>query len=643
MVNINNPSMLRYALLLQLSILLPSGLAKAQSLLAPVAEPTTLVSEISAVTVYRQGALITRRGTIALTPGRTKLCFVTLELGIDPETIQLAVEGQASVFALTAGVDVGRLSTSDATTTSPLDDDIERLHLREDSLAAEQEGWLAVLDLLSANVGFASTEAGASVGELVSAATLYRSRTAEAKRTIATLERALAAVQARRKQLETQRAALAPPPSPDYGRIDATLLAETRGPATFELSYLVQGASWTPDYDLFVSGDGSSTSDLVLVGNVRQATGIDWQGVALTLSAGDPNRRLQPGRARTRYVGGGPVRGSRALPGAYHPNPGRVSGVIYDEAGEPLIGASVVVPGTSVGTVSDLDGRYTLDVPPGTKQLMVQSTGYGSLTVPINSAEIDVRLSDGIELAEVVVVGYGGGGISDLLQGRAAGVQIGNATPPPATFAVESSALTSKTYRVGESFVLPADGQTAAVRLIRHELPLKQRYRALPKEEATAYLEGILTGWDSLGLVSGAMRLHLDGRYLGRDYLNASQTADSLLVPLGADDRVVVERKPITREMDRRPIRSRVDYEMGYEIKVRNTLSKPIDLVIEDQIPVKTRDEIDIELQESPDPPAYDAKTGTLSWTLSLRPSEAKTLEVVYEISAPREVQVAFE
>ena len=42
-----------------------------------------------------------------------------------------------------------------------------------------------------------------------------------------------------------------------------------------------------------------------------------------------------------------------------------IKGVIYDDKGEPVIGASVVVQGTSNGTISDLDGNFTLSVPEG--------------------------------------------------------------------------------------------------------------------------------------------------------------------------------------------------------------------------------------------------------------------------------------
>lgn len=86
-----------------------------------------------------------------------------------------------------------------------------------------------------------------------------------------------------------------------------------------------------------------------------------------------------------------------------------ISGVITDsDSSEPLIGASVLVSGTSIGTVSDYDGTYTLEVSPDATQIEVSYTGYTSEVIPIGvSNSIDIQLSSGELLDEVVVVGYG--------------------------------------------------------------------------------------------------------------------------------------------------------------------------------------------------------------------------------------------
>jgi len=86
-----------------------------------------------------------------------------------------------------------------------------------------------------------------------------------------------------------------------------------------------------------------------------------------------------------------------------------VSGVVTDESGEGLIGASVLVKGTGTGTVTDIDGSYSLEVPAGSETLVFSYTGYQTQEVPMGvSNVIDIILETSSELLdEVVVTGYG--------------------------------------------------------------------------------------------------------------------------------------------------------------------------------------------------------------------------------------------
>ena len=125
-----------------------------------------------------------------------------------------------------------------------------------------------------------------------------------------------------------------------------------------------------------------------------------------------------------------------------------VSGTVSDEEGLTLIGASVLVEGTSVGTVTDVDGSFSINVPDGANYLLVSYTGYGQQRIDITGKDnVMVSMSSSEIIDEVVVVGYGrqkkslvSGAISSVevdeiqsfsspqlqsaLQGRTAGVTI---------------------------------------------------------------------------------------------------------------------------------------------------------------------------------------------------------------------------
>ena len=85
-----------------------------------------------------------------------------------------------------------------------------------------------------------------------------------------------------------------------------------------------------------------------------------------------------------------------------------ITGVVTDESGEPLIGAGVVVEGTTIGTITGIDGDYSLTVPADAVNLVFSFIGLSDQTIPIaGQTVINVVLKvDSTFLDEVVVVGY---------------------------------------------------------------------------------------------------------------------------------------------------------------------------------------------------------------------------------------------
>ena len=120
-----------------------------------------------------------------------------------------------------------------------------------------------------------------------------------------------------------------------------------------------------------------------------------------------------------------------------------VRGVVTDETGEPLIGAGVVVEGTTIGTITGIDGDYTLTVPADAVNLVFSFIGLSDQTVAIGGRTvIDVVLKeDSTFLDEVVVVGYQTVKRRDLL-GAVASVGSEKLTEQPVT--TVSQALSGK-------------------------------------------------------------------------------------------------------------------------------------------------------------------------------------------------------
>ena len=92
-----------------------------------------------------------------------------------------------------------------------------------------------------------------------------------------------------------------------------------------------------------------------------------------------------------------------------------ISGTVTDTKGEAVIGASVVVKGTTIGTVTDVKGNFTLNVPVSAKTLSISFIGMTSKDVLISGNHLNVTLQDNsVALNEVVAIGYGTVRKSDL-------------------------------------------------------------------------------------------------------------------------------------------------------------------------------------------------------------------------------------
>ena len=130
-----------------------------------------------------------------------------------------------------------------------------------------------------------------------------------------------------------------------------------------------------------------------------------------------------------------------------------VKGTVLDENGEPLIGVSIVVKGTSTGTITDFDGKFSINLPAGSKELVVSYIGYKEQAIIVSgNAPLNIKMvPDTQALDEVVVIGYGtvkkrdltgavasvkseditmnpGVNPMDALQGKIAGLDITNSS-----------------------------------------------------------------------------------------------------------------------------------------------------------------------------------------------------------------------
>jgi iron complex outermembrane receptor protein len=175
-----------------------------------------------------------------------------------------------------------------------------------------------------------------------------------------------------------------------------------------------------------------------------------------------------------------------------------ISGTVVDNDGEPLIGANVLIKGTMTGTITDIDGNYTLNVNDG-DVLVFSYTGYQGqeVTVVGGQSTINMTMSQGQLLDEIVVVGYGTvlkrdvtGSVASLkaenfnkgiitspdqlLQGRLAGVNvINNSGQPGGEATVKIRGNNSIRAGANPLYVvdgIPLDGRSARAGLLTTDI-----------------------------------------------------------------------------------------------------------------------------------------------------------------------------
>ena len=140
----------------------------------------------------------------------------------------------------------------------------------------------------------------------------------------------------------------------------------------------------------------------------------------------------------------------------------QVTGHVYDNAGEPLIGASVMIQGTTVGAITDIDGAYSISVR-SSDILVAEYLGFMPSTETVGTRKvIDFRLSeDQNVLDDVVVIAYGAAKKSDLT-GSVANVKMGDIKDTP-TLSIDNALQ----GRIAGADFMSTDGAPGSTTTIR--------------------------------------------------------------------------------------------------------------------------------------------------------------------------------
>jgi uncharacterized protein (TIGR02231 family) len=265
-------------------------------------------TQITAVTVYTDRALVTRQGKISLTGTERALVVTNLPTTLDPASVR--VSGKGSVSVKLQGVTIDRQYT-----TEPVAERIAQLTVQIDDLGADKRRLQSQIDTLKLQSNFVQglrEQTQASFSRSLARQQIGLEDTQNFLDFIGTKtnEYAVAAEDLRQqqqqidKQLQSLRLRLQEVETP-YSKesFEITVGIEPAGAGDFqlELTYVVDRAHWIPLYDLRVQSS-SNTIQLDYLAEIRQATGEDWSNVSLVLSTAKPGLGTLPPKLDPWYV-----------------------------------------------------------------------------------------------------------------------------------------------------------------------------------------------------------------------------------------------------------------------------------------------------------------------------------------------------
>ena len=599
--------------------------------------PITINSKIDKVTVFLKGAQVQRLGEIQIPSGRSEIIFKGLSPNIDKQSIQVKGDGAFSIMSVNHQINhlEEQLKREEI---SKLDDAKYRLNDAKKRKSAQLAIYKKEEAILEKNQAVAGQQNGISASELVQVVDFQRKRFTELTMQQLDLTNELAQLDSTLYKLDKQQKVLNNKKELVTSEVIVTVSAKSGTNAKFELAYYVLEAGWFATYDLRVK-DVVSPISLAFKANVRQNTGEDWKDVNLTISSGDPtsnsvSQELFPWKLKFGYPTYPP---SQPTAQAQIGRGGisEVSGKIFDgSTGEALIGATILVKGTSIGTITDVDGHFSLNVPSTPSSLEVSYTGYNTKAFPVNSNSMNISLEPSTQaLSEVVVTGYASKSLS------MPSIKFQKRTREDKTIPlemVESYEPTTVNFKIETPYTIFSDGKNYMVDIKTNEVTAAYQYFATPKLDENAYLMAQISDWQELNLMSGEVNLFYEGGYLGRSLIDTKNTSDTLEISLGADKGVAIKRSKVRETSIRQSIGANKIERRVFEIVVKNNKQVPIQLTLQDQFPISTNKDIEVNDQSFEEGAYLDKDTQILTWKFDLAPKAERKLSLKYSVKYPK-------
>ena len=602
-------------------------------------------SEVNEVTVFIDKAQVTRQKSVEINSGITILKFINLSPFIDAKSVQVKASGDVTVLAVNHQQNfIDKLEKSE---------EVKKIEEKLDDLNGQiklEETYLSILrdelTFLNDNRIIGGKNNELNISTLKEASEFYSSKLTALKLKEIDRNKTLENLRKQKNELQNQLNTLTSKKEFASGEILVKVQSKIKTNPSFELSYIVDNAGWYPTYDIRAKTINDPV-EIIYKANLRQDTKVDWKNVKLSFSSSNPNSSGVAPELKTYYLD------YYSLPPIYNKSINSVSGRVLDQENNPLPGATVMVPETTIGAVTDMNGNYSITLPNNAGNLCFSFIGFKTQTLPITSSVINVKMvEDVVALNEVVAVGYGiqkDEEIDDALQGKTAGIMIrGNSTLKSRNS--ESIAIpfektenqTSINFEISTPYSVNSDNKNYSVDMVVYQVPAFFQYYSVPKIEKEAYLIANITDWEKYNLLEGEANIFFEGTFVGKSLLDVRFASDTLQLSLGKDKNIIVNREKEKDFETRQFIGSKKEESKSWKTTIKNNKSQEINMVVLDQTPISKLEEIEVNIQNVSGG-KLNKENGEVKWEFTLKPMEKKEFDLKYSVKYPKSRNLTIE
>lgn len=583
-------------------------------------KPIFVKATVKSATVYFNAAELSQSVSVNLPKGSSEIVIKNVADYLNESTIQIGAPASITILSVQfsnkymSEFEIDEKNPAIKKVRDSIDFVKKTIKLTENSRETDEKA----IELLNKNQQVWGSNNGLNVAELTKMVTYYKqtlnslkSNIDEYNLKITTLSEQLTNLE-NKLQTNTEKEEKS-----SKGKLILQVMNEVAGTADLTVNYITNNATWKPFYDLRTN-NVSEPINMMYKAQVSQNTGVDWKKVKLTLSSGNPNQNNAAPEVNSWFL--------------KYKNESQLDQVVVQAYGTEKRQQGRVSAITSSG-IPDSTSKLEEVVIRGTastkktKKPLYVINGVVSSENSMKDLNPNAIKSMNVLNREQATAAYGSDGENGV-------ILITTKQMTDYTNIAENELNVS--FDIDIPYDVLSNGKVHSVALKEIKLPATYEYYAAPRIEKDAFLTAKVIDYASFNLLPGEANIVFEGLYVGKTFINANATSDTLTLSMGRDKKIAVKREKVADKSGVKFLSSKKEQTFTYDIIIRNNKKDAIEIVIKDQYPLSTEEAIETELLESSGA-QKNTETGILTWKLNLKPAETRKLRLSYKVRYPKD------